>query len=267
MRMETEARAGSVSDGVGGSVADSSGSCKQKLLGVFVLAQFAAVFVSNLGGFLKPLPDATTGVLPPPPEKPLDYVRFAADRYCEATGQPQGWGMFDAGSMRNSVSLKVVFVDGKGNTHERRGIAGTTESAPRHTWPAALSRRFVYEAAFLGRELVHTPPVHHRDDNQFHDDCKDEIRINNAAYASLMKGMVQQKRDVYPDYVPAREVVLFVEWLPTLTPNQPGQVAMYDSRVVARMVLNQTSDALPVEAFSRYVNGERTYTRFQSPGP
>src|SRR5262245_40186392 len=83
-------------------------------LGLVVAAQFAAVAVANVAGFLWPIPDPTSGVPVAPPHGPGSLAQYAAERYLEATGQPQGWGMFQDGYMRNSVAWDLrIDLDGE----------------------------------------------------------------------------------------------------------------------------------------------------------
>lgn len=197
----------------------------QKLLGIFIVVQFTAIFISNFSGFFK---SKLTGSL--------------AERYLEVTGQPQGWGMFEAGYMQNSVAWDVR-IELEGGRIERVGsVAKLPQDVSLWNPPAIHSRRFVYESSLLGIDVANdmetiNPQI-----------LLDDVRNNNSSYLAFFRTLYERARK--PDW-PAlpKSMEMVILRTPIEEPRSPR-----DSRTVPRYVCRwqpgeKNIEFLEVEAY------------------
>jgi hypothetical protein len=227
------------------------------LLGVIVVAQFVLIPISNVAGYLD-----RDGLAKSPP---ITAVRTVADRYCEATGQVQGWAMFDAGWMANSVSWDVCIELTDGSIHRVAGVAPLPGSITGWTPPAALIRRFVYESFFSGMDLVLPNGVEQADlGADFQAAFQADVRDHHAIYRDFFKAVyARERRSDWPER--PRNMELAILRRVTADPNT-GLTVGDQVRYVARWRPDADEPGLlAVEAYDPDAPG--VYRRFASGAP
>jgi hypothetical protein len=185
-------------------------------------------------------------------------VRYVADRYLEATGQPQGWGMFESGYMFNSVAwdMRIEWEDGR--VVRLHGVAGLPDDVAVWNPPAALSRRFVYESSLLGIDLILPEAEFER-----RDQVVEDVRLNNATYLAFFRSIYNRERHRHADW-PAEPKWMELAILREPTPDpQSGNGRSSDIRYVARWQPAKAGQ-LPVEAYDRSMPDE-PYRSFPKP--
>ncbi|CAN5596035.1 hypothetical protein BH11PLA2_BH11PLA2_14970 [soil metagenome] len=232
------------------------------LLGVVVLCQFAAVLVTNIAGYIAPTPDSTSGVAAPVPSGPASLLRFAADRYTEATGQPQGWGMFESGYMRNGVTWDVRIALPDNVVHRVQGVAVTPDELSFYNFPSGHNRRFIFESGLLGFDLVLPHPIDGEDfPAEQLEAFIEDVRVNNAAYHSFLRNLYARERFRHPDWPVLPESMEFC--ILRFPVREPGSDTVHppEVRYVARWKPSEATPAtLPIEAYDRGAEG--AYRRF-----
>lgn len=223
-------------------------------LGVFVLVQFIAIFTANVAGFLHPLPDIPA----PQPQGVAGDARYAVDRYLEATGQPQFWGMFENGYLRNSVAWDVRIELPDGHVERVQGVAKLPGDVGFWNPPAVLSRRFVYESSLLGHDL--TEPEENLNDTAL---MAGVVERNNGLYLAFFRAIYDRERQMHPEWpaTPAK-MELAILRVPTFNPREPNDTSSL-IRYVARW-RPELQDALPVEAYD-LTQPDEPWRRFPKP--
>jgi hypothetical protein len=216
-----------------------------KVLGVLIVVQFLAIFVANAVGYWKTVAPAAAA------RSPVRELGLVADRYCEVTGQPQGWGMFESGYMLNSVAWDVRIEWQDGRVERLQGVAQLPGDLAFWNPPAALNRRFVYESSLLGIDLILPEKEFERSDHFIED-----VRINNATYLAFFRSIYDRERRRHADW-PAEPKWMELVILRATTPDpRTGNGRYSDQRSVARWRPGKEADQLPVEAYDRSMPDE-----------
>lgn len=163
-------------------------------LGLFLVVNTLAILATNIAGYLDR--ESPGGV---------------AERYVEATGQPQGWGMFESGYMRNSVAWDVRIELPDGRVERVRGVARLPDEVSAWNAPAALSRRFVYESSILGIDLLLPADPEKFDASIFIADVHD----NNGSFLAFFRTIyARERKSDWPTKPRSMELVILRETIP-----------------------------------------------------
>lgn len=212
-------------------VVSDSPTLLQRGLGLLILLQAVAVLLANSAEFLHS-------------RQPHGPITTAAEKYLTLTGQPQWWGMFEQGTMRNSVAWDIRIELDAERVARVQGIAGLPDDVWYWNPPALLSRRFVYESSLLGIDLIQPDAILDNAALQM-----DVVRRDRVILQEFFQSVYRRERR--PDWPPEPISMELAILRAPIDDGSPDFDATPRVRYVARW-----RPGHPLEAYDRSMPGE-----------